>query len=266
MNGVFQSLRGEFDLSETYTGSAVLRVLVSTIKVWQISVQHNVNFVLRIWKHFILPIKHATKCVFLLQSQNVTLQLLTKKERASSEHSEKEEEEENEERETDAQHRREVHINGPRERDSAGSQDEDGQQQVEKEDVSLADEKKEETEEPERVKDRSEQEVVEERSEEKEVEVTEHNVQDQDSESGTETKHEEETKSNITTKQEVTPEPPEDISPTQEAKVIAESVTGPLDEPESTHMTLGGPPKNPPPPPPALQETSALLSRCVLNR
>uniref|UniRef100_A0A8C1Q388 peptidylprolyl isomerase n=1 Tax=Cyprinus carpio TaxID=7962 RepID=A0A8C1Q388_CYPCA len=229
MNGVFQSLRAEFDLNETYTGSAVLRVLVSTIK-------------------------------------NVTLQLLTKKERASSEHSEKEEEEENEERETDAQHRREVHINGPRERDSAGSQDEDGQQQVEKEDVSLADKKKEETEEPERVKDRSEQEVVEERSEEKEVEVTEHNVQDQDSESGTETKHEEETESNITTKQEVTPEPPEDISPTQEAKVIAESVTGPLDEPESTHMTLGGPPKNPPPPPPALQETSALLSRCVLNR
>uniref|UniRef100_A0A8C1Q5F4 peptidylprolyl isomerase n=1 Tax=Cyprinus carpio TaxID=7962 RepID=A0A8C1Q5F4_CYPCA len=223
MNGVFQSLRAEFDLNETYTGSAVLRVLVSTIK-------------------------------------NVTLQLLTKKERASSEHSEKEEEEENEERETDAQHRREVHINGPRERDSAGSQDEDGQQQVEKEDVSLADKKKEETEEPERVKDRSEQEVVEERSEEKEVEVTEHNVQDQDSESGTETKHEEETESNITTKQEVTPEPPEDISPTQEAKVIAESVTGPLDEPESTHMTLGGPPKNPPPPPPALQETSALLS------
>uniref|UniRef100_A0A9J8CA16 peptidylprolyl isomerase n=1 Tax=Cyprinus carpio carpio TaxID=630221 RepID=A0A9J8CA16_CYPCA len=230
MNGVFQSLRAEFDLNETYTGSAVLRVLVSTIK-------------------------------------NVTLQLLTKKERASSEHSEKEEEEENEEeRETDAQPRRKVHINGPRERDSAGSQDEDGQQQVEKEDVSLADKKKEETEEPERVKDRSEQEVVEERSEEKEVEVTEHNVQDQDSESGTETKHEEGTESNITTKQEVTPEPPEDNSPTQEAKVIAESVTGPLDEPESTHMTLGGPPKNPPPPPPALQETSALLSRCVLNR
>uniref|UniRef100_A0A9J8DG59 peptidylprolyl isomerase n=1 Tax=Cyprinus carpio carpio TaxID=630221 RepID=A0A9J8DG59_CYPCA len=197
MNGVFQSLRAEFDLNETYTGSAVLRVLVSTIK-------------------------------------NVTLQLLTKKERASSEHSEKEEEEENEEeRETDAQPRRKVHINGPRERDSAGS---------------------------------SEQEVVEERSEEKEVEVTEHNVQDQDSESGTETKHEEGTESNITTKQEVTPEPPEDNSPTQEAKVIAESVTGPLDEPESTHMTLGGPPKNPPPPPPALQETSALLSRCVLNR
>ncbi|XP_016384437.1 FK506-binding protein 15-like isoform X2 [Sinocyclocheilus rhinocerous] len=226
MNGVFQSLRAEFDLNETYTGSAVLRVLVSTIK-------------------------------------NVTLQLLTKKERSSSEPSEKEEEEE-EERETDAQPRHEMHINGQRERDSAG-QDEDGQQQVEEEGVSLADEKKEETEELERVEDRSEQEVVEERSEEKvveekEVEVTEHNVQDQDSESGTETKGEEETESDITTKQEVTPEPSEDISPTQEAKVIDESVTGPLDEPESTHMTLGGPPKTPPPPPPAPQDTSALLS------
>uniref|UniRef100_A0A9J7XGC7 peptidylprolyl isomerase n=1 Tax=Cyprinus carpio carpio TaxID=630221 RepID=A0A9J7XGC7_CYPCA len=241
MNGVFQSLRGEFDLSETYTGSAVLRVLVSTIK-------------------------------------NVTLQLLTKKERSSSEHSEKEEEEEEEEneeeREADAQPRRELHINGQREeeeqreRDPAG-QDEDGPQQVEKKDVSPAKEKKEETEELER-QDKSEQEVVEEKSEEKvveekEVEVTERNVQDQEiSESGAENKQEEETERDVTSKQEVTTELPEDISPTQEVKVIDESVSGPLDEPESTHMTLGGPPKNPPPPPPALQDessdTSALLS------
>uniref|UniRef100_A0A8C1MS52 peptidylprolyl isomerase n=1 Tax=Cyprinus carpio TaxID=7962 RepID=A0A8C1MS52_CYPCA len=246
MNGVFQSLRGEFDLSETYTGSAVLRVLVSTIK-------------------------------------NVTLQLLTKKERSSSEHSEKEEEEEEEEneeeREADAQPRRELHINGQREeeeqreRDPAG-QDEDGPQQVEKKDVSPAKEKKEETEELER-QDKSEQEVVEEKSEEKvveekEVEVTERNVQDQEiSESGAENKQEEETERDVTSKQEVTTELPEDISPTQEVKVIDESVSGPLDEPESTHMTLGGPPKNPPPPPPALQDessdTSALLSKYVLN-
>lgn len=33
MNGVFHSLRGEFDVHETYTGSVVLSVLVSTIKV-----------------------------------------------------------------------------------------------------------------------------------------------------------------------------------------------------------------------------------------
>uniref|UniRef100_A0A665W3A7 peptidylprolyl isomerase n=1 Tax=Echeneis naucrates TaxID=173247 RepID=A0A665W3A7_ECHNA len=33
MNGVFHSLRGEFDLSESYTGQAVLAVIVTTIKV-----------------------------------------------------------------------------------------------------------------------------------------------------------------------------------------------------------------------------------------
>lgn len=39
MNGVFQSLRGEFELNETYTGSVVLGVLVNTIKVskWQVT-------------------------------------------------------------------------------------------------------------------------------------------------------------------------------------------------------------------------------------
>ncbi|XP_077091600.1 FK506-binding protein 15 isoform X3 [Siphateles boraxobius] len=56
MNGVFQSLRGEFDLNETYEGSAVLRVLVNTIK-------------------------------------SVTLQLLTKTERSTPELSEEEERE-----------------------------------------------------------------------------------------------------------------------------------------------------------------------------
>lgn len=33
MNGVFHSLREEFDLSESYTGQDVLGVIVSTIKV-----------------------------------------------------------------------------------------------------------------------------------------------------------------------------------------------------------------------------------------
>lgn len=33
MNGVFHSLRREFDLSESYSGEAVLAVIVSTIKV-----------------------------------------------------------------------------------------------------------------------------------------------------------------------------------------------------------------------------------------
>lgn len=38
MNGVFQSLRGEFELEEMYTGSAVLGVLVNTIKVSRFTV------------------------------------------------------------------------------------------------------------------------------------------------------------------------------------------------------------------------------------
>lgn len=33
MNGVFHSLRGEFDVSETYSGRAVMEVIFSTIKV-----------------------------------------------------------------------------------------------------------------------------------------------------------------------------------------------------------------------------------------
>lgn len=33
MNGVFHSLRGEFDISESYSGQAVLGVIVHTIKV-----------------------------------------------------------------------------------------------------------------------------------------------------------------------------------------------------------------------------------------
>ena len=35
MNGVFQSLRGEFELEETYSGRTVLGVVMSTIKVQQ---------------------------------------------------------------------------------------------------------------------------------------------------------------------------------------------------------------------------------------
>ncbi|XP_048066916.1 FK506-binding protein 15 isoform X2 [Megalobrama amblycephala] len=220
MNGVFQSLRGEFDLNETYSGSAVLRVLVNTIK-------------------------------------SVTLQLLTKPERSSPEHSEKEEDEEenDEERESDAQHSQ-AHMNGQREEEEPTDTDpEDGLPQVEEEDVTPAEEKKEEeTEEIE-----SEQEVVEESNkekvaEEKEVEVnvsTEHNVQDQDRE----TTHKEEAESDVTPTQEVAAKLPDDISP-QEVKVVDESVAGPVDKAEST-LTLGGPPKNPPPPPAALHKDSS---------
>lgn len=33
MNGVFHTLRGEFDVSESYSGKAVMEVILSTIKV-----------------------------------------------------------------------------------------------------------------------------------------------------------------------------------------------------------------------------------------
>lgn len=39
MNGVFHSLRGEFDPSESYSGQAVLEVIVTTIKVSSIAIK-----------------------------------------------------------------------------------------------------------------------------------------------------------------------------------------------------------------------------------
>ncbi|XP_044051903.1 FK506-binding protein 15 isoform X3 [Siniperca chuatsi] len=85
MNGVFHSLRGEFDLSESYSGQAVLGVIVTTIK-------------------------------------NVTLQLLSVTDRSSLNPSKKKEEvEEEEEEESDDMKQREevthqnVHVNGEKE-------------------------------------------------------------------------------------------------------------------------------------------------------
>ncbi|XP_049434719.1 FK506-binding protein 15 isoform X1 [Epinephelus fuscoguttatus] len=84
MNGVFHSLRGEFDLSESYSGQAVLGVIVTTIK-------------------------------------NVTLQLLSGTDSSSLTSSVKEEEaEEEEEEETDYVKQRQetvqsAHVNGDRE-------------------------------------------------------------------------------------------------------------------------------------------------------
>ncbi|XP_018524829.1 FK506-binding protein 15 isoform X3 [Lates calcarifer] len=83
MNGVFHSLRGEFDLSELYTGQAVLGVIVTTIK-------------------------------------NVTLQLLSGTDRSPSLSKKKEEAEEQEEKESDDVKQREerphqnVQVNGER--------------------------------------------------------------------------------------------------------------------------------------------------------
>ncbi|XP_042344077.1 FK506-binding protein 15 [Plectropomus leopardus] len=84
MNGVFHSLRGEFDLSESYSGQAVLGVIVTTIK-------------------------------------NVTLQLLSGADRSALRARKKEEEaeEEEEEESNDVRQQQEtvqnVHVNGDRE-------------------------------------------------------------------------------------------------------------------------------------------------------
>ncbi|XP_036382664.1 FK506-binding protein 15-like isoform X2 [Megalops cyprinoides] len=73
MNGVFHSLRGEFDLQETYTGQAVLGVLVNTIK-------------------------------------NVTLQLLTRADRTPSQRSDTDGQEEEEEEDDSARAREETSL------------------------------------------------------------------------------------------------------------------------------------------------------------
>ncbi|XP_043966564.1 FK506-binding protein 15 isoform X3 [Gambusia affinis] len=80
MNGVFHSLRAEFDLSESYSGQAVLGVIVTTIK-------------------------------------NVTLQLLSGADRSSLKPDNKEEDDEGGEGEDGKQleHRSHVHVNGEQE-------------------------------------------------------------------------------------------------------------------------------------------------------
>ncbi|KAK5870520.1 hypothetical protein PBY51_003462 [Eleginops maclovinus] len=97
MNGVFHSLRGQFDLSESYSGQAVLGVIVTTIK-------------------------------------NVTLQLLTGTDRSSLGQKKKEEEEEEEEESDDVERRQEtvqnIHVNGDREVQKKEHEAESDSQQV----------------------------------------------------------------------------------------------------------------------------------------
>ncbi|KAF5890104.1 FK506-binding protein 15-like isoform X1 [Clarias magur] len=124
MNGVFQTLRGEFELHETYTGSVVLGILVNTIK-------------------------------------NVTLQLLSKSEPSLSENNKKEEEEEDEDEEEDRRSEaqseeqenqaQELHLNGKKE--DVEEEEEDGQEQ-------LTEEMRNESETVEEDKEKGGQEVI----------------------------------------------------------------------------------------------------------
>ncbi|XP_060893408.1 FK506-binding protein 15 isoform X2 [Labrus mixtus] len=98
MNGVFHSLRAEFDVSESYSGQAVLGVIVTTIK-------------------------------------NVTLQLLSGTDRPSQKPIKSEEEAEKEEESEDVRQREEtcqqhVHVNGEREEKEEEDEHEDDSNRV----------------------------------------------------------------------------------------------------------------------------------------
>lgn len=247
MNGVFQSLRGEFDLNETYTGSAVLRVLVNTIK-------------------------------------NVTLQLLTKAERSSSEHEEEEEDRDDEEERPDK-----LQINGQREEEEEDEREPEEIQMKEEEEeehTSPAEEKKTEDTEESKGEQESAEEKIEENASTEDMKAdqinpnsaentlqdqlnasaentlldqsTENTLVDEFNESSTENTLLAETERDLTAREEVTSELPDVTGPAQEVTVMDESVSGHLDEAETTEtMLFGGPPKNPPPPPAALQDKCA---------
>ncbi|KAI4890139.1 hypothetical protein NFI96_020021 [Prochilodus magdalenae] len=235
MNGVFHSLRGEFDLHETYTGSDVLKVLVNTIK-------------------------------------NVTLQLLSKSEPPSVQRSEKEDDEEEEEEESSSEPQpeqenlqQELHVNGSKEVEE--EKEEVEEEEVEEEEVSQVLAKEERAEVPEKVEEKAaedgkaeeqekeeakgEQEVVGGNEEVQEIMSTkveqEAVLTDSDSETAP-----------IQTENEVVPEddgnaaPECEVTHENEVSVESESIVEPKSEPDEPKPI--GPPKNPPPPPNPLQE------------
>uniref|UniRef100_W5KDA9 peptidylprolyl isomerase n=1 Tax=Astyanax mexicanus TaxID=7994 RepID=W5KDA9_ASTMX len=217
MNGVFHSLRGEFDLQESYSGSDVLKVIVSTIK-------------------------------------NVTLQLLSKdtdSAQSSERVEDEEEEEEEEERKSEPQPeqenlQQELHVNGSREEE----------EEEEDEPVLAVEERRDAPEEVQKKEDNDggaeEQQSKEEKAEPKAVkeEVEEdmsanaelNQAPPTDSVSGTveiQTEKDEELSEddgNVVQESEITPE--------EEIKVESESILDPLGQPDES--TPIGPPKNPP--------------------
>uniref|UniRef100_A0A8B9GV50 peptidylprolyl isomerase n=1 Tax=Astyanax mexicanus TaxID=7994 RepID=A0A8B9GV50_ASTMX len=222
MNGVFHSLRGEFDLQESYSGSDVLKVIVSTIK-------------------------------------NVTLQLLSKDtDSAQSSERVEDEEEEEEERKSEPQPeqenlQQELHVNGSREEEE--EEDEPVLAVEERRDAPEEVQKKEDNdggaEEQQSKEEKAEPKAVKEEVEEDMSANAELNqAPPTDSVSGTveiQTEKDEELSEddgNVVQESEITPE--------EEIKVESESILDPLGQPDES--TPIGPPKNPPPPPNPLQE------------
>ncbi|XP_047656071.1 FK506-binding protein 15 isoform X2 [Tachysurus fulvidraco] len=290
MNGVFHSLRGEFELDETYTGSAVLGVLVNTIK-------------------------------------NVTLKLLSKSEPSASENKEKDEDEGEEEEEEDKRSEiqsdeqvnqaQELHMNGEKE-DVEEEEEEDGQaeenKKEEKGEQEVVRDKEEEKGEQEVVRDKEEekgeQEVVRDKEEEKgEQEVVrdkeeekgeQEAVRDKEEEKGEqevvcvkeETNGDEEvegaiqeakgtgkeaddleadgedrrepvlsditaqiqTQNDVTLEEEVNADPLGDIIPEKVVVAKTESIVCTSEDSDPDETVHTGPPKNPPPPPQSAEE------------
>ncbi|XP_053091967.1 FK506-binding protein 15 isoform X2 [Pangasianodon hypophthalmus] len=253
MNGVFQSLRGEFELHETYTGSVVLGVLVNTIK-------------------------------------SVTLQLLSKSEPSSTENNEKEEDEDEEEEEKDSRsevqpeeqenHAEELHMNGKKEDVEEEEEEEDGDQmqvtgEKSKEPETVEEDKEDEKGGQEVVRgneeEKVEQEVVRVKQDmkgEQEVEGTKEEVKETGKESDSleadgENRGEPvqsditaqiQTQNDVIPKEEVNVGPVGDITPEEEVVAKSESTLGLSDESEPDETIHTGPPKNPPPPPNPAEE------------
>ncbi|XP_062855425.1 FK506-binding protein 15 isoform X3 [Trichomycterus rosablanca] len=247
MNGVFHSLRGEFDLHETYTGSVVLSVLVNTIK-------------------------------------NVTLQLLSKSELPSTQRNEKKENKDEAEEETKSEApaekqenpSTELHVNGKKEEEEEQEEKqedeeegEEGKQQameVRSEAPDILEDKAEERKEPE-----VEEQTAEQESEQSNEEVKE-NVSAGSGQEAPEGPPEDvseitekslhsdittplQTQNEVITEEEVSADPLGQVSAEDEVKENNKSVSDQLDESDLEETMAIGPPKNPPPPPPnPLQE------------
>uniref|UniRef100_A0A8D0CRZ0 peptidylprolyl isomerase n=1 Tax=Sander lucioperca TaxID=283035 RepID=A0A8D0CRZ0_SANLU len=114
MNGVFHSLRGEFDLGESYSGQAVLGVIVTTIKVREFYTEMPKHILMAVILSYFIKHMFSSSIIYF---QNVTLQLLSGTDRSPPRPVEKEEEaeeEEEEESEDVTQRQENVHVNGDR--------------------------------------------------------------------------------------------------------------------------------------------------------
>uniref|UniRef100_A0A8C3A6W9 peptidylprolyl isomerase n=1 Tax=Cyclopterus lumpus TaxID=8103 RepID=A0A8C3A6W9_CYCLU len=217
MNGVFHSLRGEFDLGESYSGQAVLGVIVTTIK-------------------------------------NVTLQLLGGTDGASLGQSEEEEEEEEEN--DDVKQRQgtvqNVHVNGEGEvrEEKDIEADSDSRQVIEIQmDPEVAAEKETETVTGSKTQSQAEAlEAAEPRQQEtEESEVEQETAVHPVPEISTEGKHSEKSA-------DLDDEPEESSPPEDGQETVSEMYCEPVGEMHGASEKAFGPPANPPPPPNSSRE------------